>query len=56
MIIHSKTMKEIRNILLGQEIKVYKDHKNLTYKPFNTERVMQWRLILEEYNPELICI
>ena len=35
---------------------MYADHKNLTYKIFNTERVMIWRLILEEYNPELIYI
>ena len=40
--------------MLGQQIKVYTDHKNLTYKTFNTERVMKWRLILEEYKPELI--
>ena len=49
------TLKELRNILLGQQIKVYIDHKNLTYKTFDTERVMRWMLILEEYNPELIC-
>ena len=51
-----ETLKELRNILLGQTIKVYTDHKNLTYKNFNTERVMRWRLILEEYGPELIYI
>ena len=51
-----ETLKQFRNILLGQQIEVYTDHKNLTYKTFNTEQVIQWRLILEEYNPELIYI
>ena len=32
------------------------DHKNLTYKTFNTDRVMRWRLILEEYGPELTYV
>ena len=39
-------LKDFRNILLGQQIKVYSDHKNLIYKIFETERVMRWRLIL----------
>lgn len=51
-----ETLKEFRNILLGHKIKIYTDHKNLTFTQFNTERVMRWRLILEEYNPELIYI
>ena len=51
-----ETLKELRNILLGWQIKVYTDHKNLTYKSFNTERVMRWRLILEEFSSELIYI
>ena len=37
-----ETLKDFRNILLGQQIKVYTDHKNQTYKCFNTERVIRW--------------
>jgi Integrase zinc binding domain/RNase H-like domain found in reverse transcriptase len=48
-----ETLKEFRNILLGQQIIVHTDHKNLTCKNFDTERVMRWCLVLEEYGPEL---
>jgi hypothetical protein len=51
-----ETLKEFRNILLGQRIQVYTDHLNLTHVNFNTERVMRWRLILEEYGPELLYV
>jgi len=52
----AETLKEYRNILLGQQIEVFTDHKNRVYKHFNTERVMRWRLLLEEFNPKLTCI
>ena len=32
------------------------DHKNLTYKNFNTERVMHWRLLIEEFGADLTYI
>ena len=51
-----ETLKEYRNILLGHEIEVHTDHKNLVYKHFNTERVMHWRLLLEEFGPKLLYI
>ena len=47
------TLKEFSNIVLGHQITVYTYHKNITYKFLNTERVMRWRLILEEFGPEL---
>ena len=48
------TDSQFSTILLGHKILVYTDHKNLTYTNFNTDRVMRWCLILEEYGPELI--
>ena len=46
-------LKEYSNIILGHQITVYTDHKNLTYNFLNTERVMRWCLILQEFDPEL---
>jgi len=48
-----ETLKEYQNILLGQQIEVFTDHKNLVHKHFNTERVMRWRLLPEEFGPKL---
>ena len=44
-----EVLKEFRNILLGQQIRVHTDHENLTYKTFHSKRVMHWRLYIEEY-------
>jgi len=38
----AETLKEHRNMLLGQHIEVFNDHKNPVHKHFNTERVMRW--------------
>jgi hypothetical protein len=43
----------LKGMLLGQSIKVYTYHKNLT-RTFN--RVYQWRLLLEEYTPKIIYV
>ena len=52
----TETLEEFRNILLGQRIKAYTDHQNLTYTNWNTQRIMRWQLIIEEISPELICL
>ena len=51
-------MKELKSILLGQRIKVFTDHKNLKYENSTTtsQRAMRWRVLLEEFNPEIVYI
>ena len=53
-----ETLKEFRGMLWGQQIKVYTDHKNLTRDALGltSDRVYQWRLLLEEFAPEIIYI
>ena len=42
-----ETLKEFSTILLGQKLRIYTDHKNLTCIFLNTDCVLKWRLILE---------
>jgi RNase H-like domain found in reverse transcriptase len=51
-----ETLKEYQNILLGHQIKVFTNHKNLIYKTFNTKRVIRWHLIIKEFGPQLTYI
>ena len=51
-----ETLKEFRNILLGQQIIVHTDHENLTFEIFNSDCVMRWRLFTEEHSPDLRCV
>ncbi len=45
-------------MLWGRNIMVYTDHRNLTRDALGltSDRVYQWRLVLEEYAPEMIYI
>ena len=55
-----ESFKEFKGMLWGKIIKVYTDHKNLicdaSGSTSNRVRVYRWRLILEEYGPEIIYI
>jgi len=53
-----ETLKEFKGMLGGQIIKIYTDHKNLTRDALGltSDRVHRWRLLLEEYAPEIVYI
>ena len=53
-----ETLKEFRNILIGQKITVFTDYKNFVHESElkSSQRVIRWRLLLEEYGPEIVYI
>eukprot|EP00804_Cyclotella_cryptica_P029948 CCRYP_020072-RA/>CCRYP_020072-RA protein AED:0.22 eAED:0.22 QI:0/0/0/1/1/1/2/0/387 len=53
-----ETLKEFKGMVRGQRLKVYTYHKNLIQDALGltSDRVYQWRLLLEEFGPETVYI
>ena len=49
------TIKEFRNILLGHEIKVFTDDKDLTYETIesSSQHVQLWMILIQEFGATL---
>ncbi len=53
-----ETLKELNGMMWGQRINVYTNHENLTQDGLvlTSDRVTHWRILLEEYAPEIVYI
>ena len=51
-----ETLKEFKNILLGQKLMVHTDDKNLLYQKMSTNCIIQWRLLIGEFGPTFLRI
>ncbi len=50
------TLKEFWSMLLGADIHVFMDHKNLMFDTLKTQFMLCWRTKIEEFSPILHCI
>ena len=53
MLVIAQVLKEYRNFLLGSQITIYTDHKNLLANSSTNDRVFRWKQKIEEFAPTL---
>jgi hypothetical protein len=51
-----ETLKEFRDILLGQQAIVHTDYLNILYGKLSNDHITRWTLLLEEYGPTYVHI
>lgn len=44
------TLREYQKLLVGAELHIYTDHKNLTFKTFSIPRIRRWRLFIDQFD------
>ena len=49
-------LKAFAGVIHGQVLTVHTDHLNLLYNKLPSQRMMRWRLLLEEYHPKVVHI
>ena len=47
------TLTTYRKLLYGSKIYLYTDHKNLTFKTFSVQRILCWRLFVDQFDCEV---
>ena len=47
------TLTTYQKMLYGSKVYLYTDHKNLTFKTFSVQRILRWRLFVDQFDCEL---